>query len=217
MVSQLTIAQTLTDYAQKYNENLLDRFVLFIPRKAKPLETFYGRRNFQHLCGYSYGNYTSMEFFADALENKLNPDLLIPVYQTKSEAKLRILSTLLGIDKQANSFVRNPQLAGKTRADAICVKNQAAIGYQWSENLLVPCTALEQPPLHKGHENIICVLKTEKHNHIYSIMTKNNKPKINPKKPNTISRAKTRHADIIASLKQYDGVCSIPNEIKANL
>lgn len=156
-----------------YQSNLLNRYVLFIPERSEPIETFYSARNFQHLCGYDYRRRISPEvFFEQALANTLSDASLVAKYVRNTRAKMRILPTIMHIDTKASTLIRNPVLPGLIRTDAVCIHVDALIGYRNTGAQMVPCTALQMNGMIAGQEVIIGVVKTEPTESSYTIYSK---------------------------------------------
>lgn len=187
--------------APVYAERLLARRVLFVPSDGSaPLETVYQASNFMHLCGVSYNNISALTFWNLAISHRL-PVAGLHANNRGVVAKREVLSTLVRIDEKATIMISNPELPGRTQADAVCASLPYAVGYRDSKSGMHPCTSLKLPDARMaGSRNIVMVLKTRPEEAVYSVISK---------KPARADSKKydSKVANIRRSLRACEGEC----------
>ena len=207
--SQLNIKHSVEHAAEQFEQNLLERHVLFCPTDgSRPYETYFPPECFFHLCGIQYKNrrqrVSAKKFFQLALDRRIDADLFAPKYSTYTAQKLQILPRLVRIDTYAAKMAPMPMVHfGNTRADLILYNQDVILGLRITSAtgmVLTPCTALCDRLGHQHDEkNIGFVLKTEPREKTYTIDSK-------PKGELTDDQHSRRRK----SLSKYAGECKPP-------
>ena len=97
------IIKRIIEGAIKYNDNLLNKNVLFIfenKQKLDFIETIFNDWNFLHLTGMKYYK-NATEFFQDCLNNKIAPINIEMRKKLFTQLKLEILENAMSINKSA--------------------------------------------------------------------------------------------------------------------
>ena len=97
------IIKRIIEGAIKYNDNLLNKNVLFIfenKQKLDFIETIFNDWNFLHLTGLRYYK-NATDFFQDCLNNKLSQENIKIKNKGFTQLKLEILENAMSINKSA--------------------------------------------------------------------------------------------------------------------
>lgn len=182
--------------ARLYRDNLLNRYVLFVPVGHEPVEVYHRAENFRHLTGFSYPG-DARDFLIRALERRLNADLLVPNHGERvMSMKTRALPLMMNVDRYGSYIIEHPSFPDRTYADVACGNQNRVIGYAGS-GLYTPRTILEADlSLAPGRAGIAVILKTEPHSATYTLLTKN-------KTPRDPDRAEKRRHGIRTTLSRY--------------
>ena len=132
--------------ALAYNKNLLGKNVLFLTlcdNKSDMLETAFYPRNFKHLTGVK-SKLSSVQFFNNALDNKLSYKDITLLNDGTVNLKLNVLLNLMNIHLNARMIGNYEQSGIKLFSDKFAGTVTSAMGFIEENGYYVPNTVLKE-------------------------------------------------------------------------
>ena len=102
------IIKILYTSAKKYEENLLNKNILFVfecksTKEILSIETIFNDYNFMHLTGIAYTK-GAKDFFYDCIEKRISPQDIGIKNEVFTKLKLQVLENMMSINKSAKKI-----------------------------------------------------------------------------------------------------------------
>ena len=177
------IIKILQISAKKYNENLLNKNIMFVFEDKQTgeisyIETVFNDYNFMHLTGIKYIKGAS-EFFKDCIRNKIsenNIEIKNPVF---TKLKLEVLENIVSINKSAKKIgtydnnkimLKIEKVVGNTHCSigfSNIIQNNKKLKYYYPKTLLQE--AFKKNVIKEN--KVIAIFSKSKHDKLYQEVT----------------------------------------------
>ena len=143
--SGIEVLRIIFDCAALYEKNLAHKYVLFVtdsPNNVSDFESLFMPHNFKHLTGAGKKNMDSIVFYKRAIDKRLGVGDIIIDKRGFTDLKLDVLSRLMNIHYTARMVGDYDGLSEKIVADKFAGTTTSAMGFERSNNIYIPKTAL---------------------------------------------------------------------------
>jgi hypothetical protein len=143
--SKVEVLRIIFDCAALFEKNLAHKYVLFVtdsPKNVSDFESLFMPHNFKHLTGAGKKNIDPMVYYKRAIDKRLGVEDIIIDKRGFTDLKLDVLSRLMNIHNTARMVGDFDGLSEKIVADKFAGTTTSAMGFELSNNIYIPKTAL---------------------------------------------------------------------------
>ena len=176
--SEIEVLKVIFDCAALFEKNLAHKYVLFVtdsPKNVSDFESLFMPHNFKHLTGAGKKNMDPIVFYKRAIDKRLGVEDIIIDKRGFTDLKLDVLSRLMNIHNTARMVGDFDGLGEKIVADKFAGTTSSAMGFELSNNIYVPKTALRASvndmTKKDSRSRVIAIFIRNKSDNIYTHIT----------------------------------------------
>jgi len=145
--SKVEVLRIVLDCAALFEKNLSHKHILFVTNSndnAAGFESLFMPHNFKHLTGAGRKDIDSVVFYNRAIEKRLGVEDIVIDKRGFTDLKLDVLPKLMSIHNTARMVGDFDGLSEKIVADKFAGTTVSAMGFELSDNIYIPKTALKE-------------------------------------------------------------------------